>query len=57
MGKKIALDAKFKIVKVPLPPEKLEAWKAAMMLLLEWIREAAGKENDPPSKNELASGN
>lgn len=54
MGKKIALDSKFKIVTVPLPPEKVDAWKAAMRMLLDWIREEANNDADQ-SKTKCAS--
>lgn len=40
MGKKLDIKAEFKIVKVPLPPEMVEARRASLLMLLKWFQEA-----------------
>lgn len=44
--KKIEYKTEFNIVHVPLPPEMIEARKASLLLLLDWIHEERKKEEE-----------
>ena len=46
MGKRVELEACFKVAYIPLPPEMEEARRASLMMLLEWVREDMA-ETDP----------
>ncbi len=39
MAKRIKLVTEFKAVYIPLPPEMVEARRAGLLLLLQWIKD------------------
>ena len=39
MAKRAELNVEVKVVYVPLPPEMVEARRASLLMLLQWIRE------------------
>jgi hypothetical protein len=54
-GKKQHLRSDFKIVYVRLPPDKVEQWRAAMALLLEWILEEHNDKNQKENSIKIPS--
>jgi hypothetical protein len=56
MGKRVELVTQFKAAYVPLPPEMVEARRASLLLLLQWVDEEIKNEREGFDRDRGRSG-
>jgi len=57
MGKRVELVTEFKVVYIPLPPERAAARRTGLLLLMQWIKEDLSLNPEGKVSNEVMDAN